>query len=208
MTNVIPKRIVLTCAGPSKKRWGDVKRHLIDIDGEPNLHRTIRLLNERGYTDIWVTQNYIGEFAVGQPYVPTVSGSDISCFYGAKELQPEFFMFGDVYFTEHALDVILNGNDNFYGRARKHPERHRGEFFALKMDDKLWQQMETFWTKYKAGEIPRAWSWDFYGYCQGKNFYKHFLSGNFTRINDLSIDFDSPARYEAFLKRRAAKQKS
>ena len=44
-------------AGGHYVKWPDKPKHLVDIKGEPNIARTIRLLKEAGVTDIAISSD-------------------------------------------------------------------------------------------------------------------------------------------------------
>lgn len=189
-------KIVILAAGG--KKWD---RTSIMIEGENILARVIRQLAERGERDVSLslgTGNAL-ELPGATKIINELTGNDLGCIYGIKDHGFDLYLFGDVYFTDAALDAILSGDTEFYGRTKTSGTKHYGEMFALKGTPRLMATLEEMWQQRKRGEIPRLWSWDLYSRIQGKDFYKHRNTGNFTEIFDETEDFDKPEELDRWL---------
>lgn len=183
------ERVVILAADDVKK-W---PRHTIEIGGEKLLERTTRLLRERGVSDIRISIREGAGFGIPgtAEVVNPLTGNDLGCVYGLKDLAADLFIFGDVYFTEDAIDKILSLETNFYGRTKAGKVKHYGEMFAIRPDERLWSTLDRMWKEYAIDRTRRRlWSWDLYSEIQGKDFYKFRNTGNFTEISDRTEDFD------------------
>jgi len=137
---IINQRVVIMAAG-SGKRWANylgVPKHLAPVGGEPLIHRTIRQLKERGITDIIVTVREIGQLGdLGvTEYVKPFNDCEIDRVYGAKDLAPCTFLYGDTCYTDKALDTILSDTHNyrFFGSSRPNGIKLWREMYAIKAD--------------------------------------------------------------------------
>ena len=102
-------------AGGNYTRF-ETPKQLTEIDGEPLVARTIRLLREAGVEDIAISSNDARFEAFGAPVLHhdndwTVRGDKdnsgwwVDCFYPTDE--PVCYIFGDVYFSPEAIRTIV-----------------------------------------------------------------------------------------------------
>jgi SAM-dependent methyltransferase len=108
-------RAILTAAG-SGKRWSNYlqrRKHLIQIDGETLLDRTVRLLRERGITDIWLSHHpeYQYKLPGVQMFEAPLEASNAVARLSTRPIwhpsERTLILLGDVYFTEQALDIMV-----------------------------------------------------------------------------------------------------
>ena len=206
-------KAIIMAAG-SANRWGNylgVPKQLIKINGEPLLHRTIRLLRENGVKDIIVTvpkKGYFGDIGVEE--VEGVSGCEVDKFLNAKQYSGGIFIWGDCYFTESAIKKIVSNKKDlmFFGRrgASKITGKRCGELFAVKTNNEFFKKAEEI-KKHKE-KMRRCASWELYTYItEGvipyKNFRKYVKGGvgkRFVHIDDETDDFDYPRDYDRWIK--------
>lgn len=188
-------KIAILAAGG--KKWN---RHSIIIRDENILTRLRRQLLERGisYEDIFLT---IGPEDPTPPMAINIirnplTGNDLGCIYGIKEHAFDLFIFGDVYFSDAAMDTLLMSEDEFIGRTKTSGVKNYGEIFAIEGTPRVMETLERMWQEYQSGTRKRLWSWDLYSEIQGKDFYKFRNTGNFTEIHDETEDFDRPEEVE------------
>lgn len=190
MSNITKNRVLIMAAGPAKE-WD---RHEAEIGGETLLGRTVRQLREQGLNDIFISRRM--DQMKGVPALPVryVSneyvGNDLGCIYGVRMIGAEIYLFGDVHYSDEAIQRIIRGGEEFYGRSGKSKVKRYGEMFAIKATEKLMRTLERMWGEYQSGKRKRLWSWDLYGEMQGKNFYTQGTTGNFAEILDETEDFD------------------
>lgn len=108
-------KYIIMCGGTYTK-WKQPKQ-LTEINGEPLVARTIRLLKKNGVRDIAISSHdeRFEQFGVPvlkheNPFVVdrdrTTSGCWYDAFYPTDE--PACYLLGDVYFSNWAVDVIVN----------------------------------------------------------------------------------------------------
>lgn len=186
------------CAG-SGTRWGNylgVPKQMIEIRGEPILHRTIRQLSNYGINDITVSYKP-HKFKVIPPAklkYQELTTYDIDRFCGAVGF--DLYLYGDVFYTDKAMKKIMDRKTRFYGRAGKSQIKKHGEIFAVYMDDDLMQDAWDLRSMFKNGEVRRCLAWELYRKSRGMNLRKHIVTRDFTEINDETDDFDHPVHYD------------
>jgi len=141
---------VIILADGFQKRWTlPIPKHLIVIEDEVLLHRTVRQLRQRNLEDIWITSHDVRYEVEGtRRFEPKDNRFQIDQFYACSPLWlncvngPVVFLYGDVYFSDKSMDTILNTPvvDHLYfqrtdgsaitGKAWK-------EGFAVKVQDTL-----------------------------------------------------------------------
>ena len=179
-------------AADGVKTWN---RHAEKIGGETLLERIVRQLKARGISDILISARGVDQHRVAGASIVVNhrNGNDLGCIAGVMEADSEIYLFGDVWYTDVAMDSIIIGTENFYGRSKAGETKAYGEMFAIKMTPELDTLFRRLWQKYLAGEMKRLWSWDLYSADRGKDFYKHRNTGNFVEIHDMTEDFDKPS---------------
>jgi len=213
-------RIIIVAAGKAN-RWNNylgVAKHFIEIDGEPIIYRLVRLLRERNENDIHVvglTKDY--EIEGSKLYIPNINykeNADADKFLSSKELwskdERTIVFYGDCYFTEKAIDTILNYQPKewtlFCRPGKSMITGHKwGECFAqsfypehLEKHEENLHQIANLW---KRGKIKRCGGWEHYRAMVGLNLTKHRMSTNYIEINDFTEDFDSANDYDLWIAR-------
>lgn len=114
---------MLILAQGTSKRWArphgglylDRPKHFVEVDGETLIARTVRLFTERG-CDVVVVAPDEPRYHVGAPVVeledPYPSGQNLDKLLGTVPLWSvdgrTTVVFGDVFYTEHAADLIAS----------------------------------------------------------------------------------------------------
>ncbi len=120
-------KYIIMCGGTYPK-W-EKPRQLIEINGEPIVARTIRLLKDNGINDIAISSGNSVFEAFGVPvlkhdnyyYALEYNFSDgfwCNCFYPTDE--PTCYLFGDVVYSPEAIKTIINTETDdiaFFGSA-------------------------------------------------------------------------------------------
>jgi peptidoglycan/xylan/chitin deacetylase (PgdA/CDA1 family) len=220
------KKFVIMAAG-SAKRWGDylgVPKQLVEVDNEPILHRTIRLLKENNIQDIYVTvpeKGYYGDLGVEE--IVGSSEKEIDKFLNAKHLSGAVFMWGDCWFSEEAIKTIIENQEPlmFFGNGggNKYTSKRWGEIYAVKTNDTFFEKVVEL--DANRDQMQRCASWELYGYIftgelPTRNYAPHQptpntdglfisdpvkLSRYFTEIHDFTDDFDYPEDYDIWIER-------
>lgn len=186
----------------------EIPRQLTEINGEPLIKRTIRLLKENGINDIIVTSHdprfdnlgAIRYEPLYNEYVPYKSGYWLNAFPIELLNEPICFLFGDVYYSENAIKTIVN-TDTLdllffctYENKDKRYIKHHDEPLAYKVKD-----YETFKKhisivknmKDKGLCCREPIVWELYRSINGQDVNVHKMTKNYIAINDESCDIDS-----------------
>jgi hypothetical protein len=188
--------------------WGNRTKQLVEVDGEPILHRTVRLLHENGIEDIWITSHKEEHEVEGATRFEPECNFDK--FYAAKGLWKTdgvtLFLYGDVFYTKKAIREIIELPVNdflFFGRfAVSSLTGHGGEIYAVKIcrESGHVKFREAVLLIYVWKEIGRGKNsaWEILRYmngARGNDIYEHTMQPNFVEIDDLTDDFDTPEHY-------------
>ena len=184
-------------------------RHLTEINGEPILKRTVRLLKENGIKDILITSHDKRYNNLGATrYVPkhndwnqlTGEGYWISAFPIELLNQPICFIWGDVYFSENAIKTIVETQTDstlFFCTYKNNNAKYIknwDEPLAYKVVDyKLFKRKIKELKKLKDEKV--CWRepivWELYRIINGQCVNEHKMTKNYLAINDESCDIDS-----------------
>lgn len=190
------------------KRWGNYKgvpKHLITVEGETILERTIRLLIKLGIdeTDIWVTSSDPRYKTIWNNTIPqSIKDCELERFEESLINGPVCYLYGDVYYTEPAMQTIIETDTDdilFFGSD--------WEIFAIKVKEinKFLNEKHKVKEKYVTGELNRCIGWEIYRSLHGLlmedeyDFDNHKITDDYVKILDETCDFDYPAEYEEWL---------
>jgi Predicted sugar nucleotidyltransferases len=226
-------RAIILCAGEAT-RWDNymnTPKHLIEIEGEKILDRTVRLLRSNGVDDIYVVaRDGDDRYRVSgsKLYVPALNyeeNADADKFLSSKSLWNTcgrtIVIYGDCYFTEAAVaTIVAESREEWLLFCRPTPSvitgTPWGECFAqsfypqhLSLHEEALHRIARL---YKSGVIKRCGGWEHYNaivgrgddeleQCDAQGSYE--MRGNFVEINDWTEDFDFPEDYIGWVKRRA-----
>ena len=207
-------RYIIMCGG-NYTQW-ETPRQLIEINGEPIVARTIRLLRKYGVTDIAITSENPAFEQFGVPVLhhdnpwevyghDDVSGTWVTCFYPMSE--PACYLLGDVVFSENAIQTIINtptDDIEFFASAPPFASEYNKEYaepFAFKVvnqkhfrecidDVKYYESIGKF------NRPPIAWElWQVIKNTPLNN----IIFTNYTAINDYTCDIDWADEANEFL---------
>lgn len=200
-------KYIIMCGG-QYQRWS-TPRHLVKVNGEVILERTIRLLRENGVEDIAISSNNPIFGVWGLPLLMhensyNANGYDNFTGYWCDAFYPTdeevCYIFGDVYFSPEAIKTIVEtdtGDIEFFASAPPFPPEYRktwAEPFALKVKNtehlknaisltKQYQDQGLFKRK------PIMWElWQVIQATPLNQINYH----NYTVINDYTCDIDYP----------------
>lgn len=221
-------RAIIICAGEAT-RWKNhlgVPKHLITIDGQTLLERTISLLRVRGVTDIHVVSKDDPRYKIkgSKQYIAKLNyeeNVDADKFLSSKELWSRksrtIVFYGDCYFTKEAMDTIIGYTKREWTLFCR-PDASQitgtkwGECFAQSFypeDIEKHEAMLHYTAElYKSGVITRCGGWEHYRAMTGRTGEKvrrpHTMTTNYVEINDWTDDFDYPEDYDVWSARRSA----
>ena len=198
-------KYIIMCGGDYPK-W-ETPRQLIEINGEPNIARTIRLLGE--YTDdISISSNneIFNIFNVpvlkhDNHYVGYEYNHDkglwCNAFYFTDE--PTTYLFGDVVFSPNAIKTIVEYETDsimLFGSkapfAKEYPKWYI-EPFAFKVQDPAvlrWAVKETKRLDSIGAFHRRPIAWEFWNVASGGD--PNYINPDYVAINDYTCDIDKP----------------
>lgn len=219
-------KAIILCAGEGS-RWNNYlnsPKHLINIEGERLLDRTVRLLVERGIKDIYIVVKeedlrYSSKDA--KNYVANIDyqeNADADKFLSSKGLWNKngrtLVVYGDCYFTEEAMDLIVNNPSQEWtlfcrpSRSKvtgsKWPECFVQSFYPADLESHE-LALHRIASLYKNKLISRCGGWEHYRAMIGlpdNLVQSSIMKDKFVEINDWTEDFDYPDDYEAWIKRR------
>lgn len=196
-------------------KYHQFKKHkaLTEIKGEVLIERTIRLLEENGVNNWWISSNdtnfnkykkilhHINTFEVKDGIV---KGYWLDAYYPTNE--PCIYLHGDVYYTEEAIKKILNykaKENTFIGNeiARNPEHLNWGEPFGwiIVDQDKFRKDIEKTKELQDKGKLTRGYaiSWELYRVMNGYDpNYMLINDDNYLVIDDNTIDIDEPEQIE------------
>lgn len=208
---------VIMCGG----KYPHFERHkaLTVINGEPLAKRTVRLLKAKTNGQIFITASdpafegiapILGHENHYQHNGQEAKGYWLDAFY------PYFldgtqvtFLFGDVYYTEPALDTIINypaTKNTLFGTSDAKNSRHEniGEAFAYKVVEfgKFVEGINKVKEMYDNGLVNRnPIVWELYRYLNGFDINVQRINPEtYVCIDDETIDIDYPEEMTTKLK--------
>jgi len=213
-------RIVILAAGEAT-RWDnylDTPKHLVDVGGEPLLHRTVRQFSP--YGDIFITAPE-GDERYRIEGTELVHPEKSFHLHDAKKLldnshlwsdtEKTILLWGDTFFTNKAVNRInLHKPSQWAAYGRFGPSTITGcgygEIFAYAFHPHMRHKIEialysiAVMKKYKI--IGRCGGWELYRKLNNAlDLEIHRKYKNFIEINDATDDFDFPHDYDRWVER-------
>lgn len=195
--------VVIMAAGKSRRWTGAWPKQLSPVHhGEPVLYRTVRQLRQRGIEPI-VTSRYRGQWGLFNEHVTAPNEVEIDRIYGAHQFAPALFLYGDCFYTDDAIDVILSRDVDwcFFGRRGRSDIKSHGEIMAIKANEFVLQKLESLRQQCLRSR-GRCIGWDLCAACTGVRLVG--TEGSHERFVDLPDcdDFDTTDEYAQFVRRR------
>ena len=199
------------CGGQYLK-W-EKPRQLTEINGEPIIARTIRLLKENGITDIKISSDN----DVFSQYAPVLkhdngyktlgynlgNGLWLDAFYPTDE--PTCYMFGDVVYSPEAVRTIIEYKTDdimFFGSkfpfASEYPKWYIEPFaFKVQDQDHLHKACDEVRRLFSQGAYHREpIAWEVWNAICGTD--PNMINGSYVAINDYTCDIDGPEEVMLF----------
>jgi len=220
-------RAIIIAAGEGS-RWGEylgIPKHLAEVEGEPVLYRTVRLLKQNGVSEIIIVGPMDLRYKLDDVnlFVPVKHPeyADADKFLSSEILWNTngrtITLFGDVFFSEEAITKIISCNREtwtVFGRqfgsfftGTKYGEIFAHSFFPKDIA-KHKECLEILVNAVKSKDAKKGSGWEHYKVMQGVRGRdirrsKIMIDDNFIEINDWTEDFDFPEDYDRFIKRWA-----
>lgn len=186
-------------AGGNNIRWvGENSKEIVCVDSMPIIARTIWQIKGKGIEPI-VVSNKVDVIEVVKANFAEISTIVDECLAASIVVQSwntsgtNLILLGDVYYTDPAIDTILNGKTLTYG--------NEVEIFAMK-----WQGFDMIpyfidiAKNYSKG-IGRGKLWEAFRLIHNIPIENHWIGGSFELIEDETIDFDTIEDYEMWIKK-------
>lgn len=200
-------KYIIMCGG-TYTNW-EKPRHITEVDGEPLVARTIRLLWESGVGDISISSNNPIFEQFGVPVLKhangyTADGVGITGGYWCEAFyptdEPTCYIFGDVIFTPKAIKTIVETETDdieFFASAPPFAPGYRknwAEPFALKVANTEHLKNAISLTKQHADQglfKRKPIMWELWQVIQAAPLNR-IDYGSYTVINDETCDIDDP----------------
>ena len=180
--------------GTRWQNYNDIPKHLIEIDGETLLGRTVRILNEKdpGCEVIITSHDSRYEFPGARRHEPVNNQLEIDRFTEELIGDDMCFLYGDTYYEEHAIDTFLSTETEdlmFFGNGRS--------IVAIKIrDGELFRRhVQNVRELFLAGKIEKCIGWQVYQSFTGLPFGEKQIGEKFLVLEDSTEDFNSPEDY-------------
>ena len=178
-------------------RWNNyhnIPKHLIEIDGETLLTRTVRLLRENDVRADIVITSHDPRYEVpgARRYEPQNNHLEIDRFTEELIADDVCFLYGDTFYSESVIQKIADTPAEkllFFGNERS--------IVAIKVaDGALFRQhVDRVRALFLAGKIEKCIGWQVYQSFEGLPFGEKTIAADYILIQDGTEDFNSPADY-------------
>lgn len=179
-------------------RWNNhlgIPKHLAEINGEPIISRTVRLLRDLTDGEIIVTshdERY--EFKGSRRHEPLNNRLEIDRFTEELIEDDICFLYGDTYYTESALKTIICTKTEdmiFFGNSKS--------IVAVKVtDSELFRyHLNRVKQLYISGKLQKCKGWQVYQSFVGQSFEERPRpGGKFVLLDETTTDINTPEEYE------------
>lgn len=180
-------------------RWDNylgIPKHLAEINGEPVISRTVRLINEidENCEVIVTSHDPRYEFKGSRRHEPVNNVLEIDRFTGELIQDDMCFLYGDTYYTRQALHKIVNEETDdilFFG--------NRKSIVAVKIKDSslFSRHLALVRNMYLSGELEKCKGWQVYQSFTGQDFSCPPEPGSkFIFLDEKTTDINTPEEYE------------
>jgi hypothetical protein len=216
-------RALIISAGDGT-RWNNylgIPKHLAQVDNEPILHRTVRLLKEASIDDIIIVGPDDDRYKISNSklFVPTKNAwnGDADKFLSSSELWNTngrtITLFGDVFFSDDAIKTIVSCKNNFwtvFGRSEAslitgclYGEIFAHSFYPHDIPNHK-ESLDILVQAVTNKDAKNGSGWEHYKVMQGVRGRdirrsKTVIDEKFVEINDWTDDFDFPEDYDNFI---------
>lgn len=198
---------VLIIAAGHQKRWNNYRgttKHLIELNGEILLHRTVRQFNENNVTVVGMDGRYkVNETAL---YIPVLNDENrnadkfLSSVRLWSEAERNVLLLGDVWFSDEAASIIQSDDRpvRFYGRhsISNTTRKQWGEIFAIAFDGymvkTLFNHLDNLKSDIIEGKVEDLAGWGMWYQFGGKKDKSCLDDPKWCEIDDFTDDFDFP----------------
>ncbi len=179
-------------------RWNNYKnipKHLVEVEGEVLLERTVRLINELDPSSkvIITSHDKRYEFEGSTRYEPKNNILEIDRFTYELIEDNVCFLYGDTYYTEETMEKIINTDTDellFFGNNKS--------IVAIKVkDSKVFKEnINKVKELFLKNEIKNCKGWQVYQSYQNLEFDKKQIGDRFVVVDEKTMDYNTPEEYE------------
>lgn len=180
--------------GTRWQNYNGIPKHLIAIDGETLLARTVRLLKEGDPTCEVIITSHDERYEIpgARRYEPKNNHLEIDRFTEELIEDQVCFLYGDTFYSERAMGSIINTEAEdlqFFGNEKS--------IVAVKVaDGQLFRKhVERVKELFLAGKIEKCIGWQVYQSFTGLPFDEKRIGEKFLVLEDGTEDFNSPEDY-------------
>ena len=184
-------------ADGSGTRWnnyGNIPKHLLKINGETLLGRTVRLLHAADPDGEIIITSHDPRYEVehARRYEPKNNILEIDRFTSELIEDDIIFLYGDTYYTESSVSTILDTPTDeilFFGNTKS--------IVAIKIRDAACfrKHIDNVRGLFLKGEIKGCKGWQVYQSYAGLEFDKKQIGAFFTVIADDTQDYNTPQEF-------------
>lgn len=180
--------------GTRWQNYNDIPKHLIEIDGETLLGRTVRLLKEGNPECEVIITSHDSRYEIpgARRYEPLNNNLEIDRFTEELIEDDVCFLYGDTFYSEKAMNAILTTEPEdmmFFGNGRS--------IVAIKVadGDLFRHHVDRVRELFLAGKIAKCIGWQVYQSFTGLPFGEKQIGEKFLVLEDGTEDFNSPEDY-------------
>lgn len=196
-------RIIIAAAGEGR-RWNNfrnIPKHLAIVEGERLIDRIYKQF--RDFSDDIVIISTDERYLIGDAKLKApVIGDwlDFGKIYSSSHIWSDdrtIIVFGDVYFTDEAVQKIISNQDPYKFFMRKGPSKYTGkghkEIFAFAFDGGMNEKIKQYIHELVDRKQGGAGTWRLYLHMHNiKHPRDYFKNDGYIEINDWTDDFDYP----------------
>ena len=196
-------RIIIAAAGEGR-RWNNfrnIPKHLAIVEGETLLNRIYKQF--RDFSDDIVIISSDERYRIGDAKLESPMHGDWFDFgkiYSSNHLWSDertIIVFGDVYFTDEAVQTIMSNKDPYKFFMRKGPSKYTGkghkEIFAFAFDGSMNEKIKEHIHELVSINQGGAGAWRLYLHMHNITHARDYFKGDgYIEINDWTDDFDYP----------------
>lgn len=180
--------------GTRWQNYNDIPKHLIEINGETLLSRTVRLLRQGDPECEVIITSHDPRYEVqgARRYEPKNNHLEIDRFTEELIENDVCFLYGDTYYSEAAAEAIMTAKAEdilFFGNQRS--------IVAIKVTDGdlFKKHVDRVRRLFVEGKINKCIGWQVYQSFMGLPFDEKRIESKYVVLKDGTEDFNSPEDY-------------
>lgn len=180
--------------GTRWNNYNDIPKHFAEVNGEPIIVRTIRLLNEMDKDSSVIVTSHDPRYDIpgSSRHEPENNVLEIDRFTSELIENDVCFLYGDTYYSEKALKKIIEEKTedmHFFGNSKSivAVKVHDGDLFR----EHVLKVRQLF----VDGKLKKCIGWQVYQSFTGLPFEEKIIGPKFTVLDDDTEDFNTPEEY-------------